>query len=116
MEKYSSGLSGKAGLLEETLLSLQLIADGYSESDLRSAVLTDDILGKSTHETRLSIYKKIHKRYLSNWATGEKLAKVVNSASSLAEKRLYVYYEFCKSNLLLYDAITEPIWDRFENG
>ncbi len=116
MEKYSSGLSGKAGLVEETLLSLKLIADGYSTDDLRAAILNDDILGKSTHETRLAVYKKIYQRYLSNWNTGESLARVANRAGGLAEKKLYYYYELCKSDLILYDAITGPVWERFENG
>jgi len=116
MEKYSSGLSGKAGLVEETLLSLQLIAEGYSADDLKTAIINNDILGKSTHGTRKAVYEKVYQRYLSNLATGEQLAKVVTSASNSIEKKQYIYYELCKSEPILYDAIIGPVWDRFENG
>lgn len=116
MEKYSSRLSGKASLVEETLISLQLISEGYSVEEIKTAVINDDILGKSTHGTRKAVYEKVNQRYLSNFEIREQLAKVVNNSSNSNEKKQYIYYELCKSEPILYDAITGPVWDRFENG
>jgi len=64
---YSAGLSGKAGLLDETLTVLQLVAQGQGPVELRSSVLESDVLGKATHENRRSIWDKLHQRYLADW-------------------------------------------------
>ena len=116
MEKYSSRLSGKASLEEETLITLQLISEGYTVEEIKTAVINDDILGKSTHGTRKAVYEKVNQRYLSNIAIREQLAKIVDNTSNSNEKKQYIYYELCKSEPILYDAIIGPVWDRFEKG
>ncbi len=113
---YSASLSGKAGLLAETLTVLQLIAKGNDLNAVRAAVVEGDSLGKATHENRLSIWSKIHERYLTHWPQAVLLARAVAATSDSNLARLLIYYEFCRSEPVLYDAIAGPIYTRFSAG
>ena len=113
---YSAGLSGKAGLLDETLTVLQLVAQGQGPEELRSSVLESDVLGKATHENRRSIWDKLHQRYLADWPNAVRLAKIVAASSDRNSASLLIYYEFCRSEPILYDAVTGPVFTRFTTG
>ena len=112
---YTTGLSGKAGLVKETVTALRLIAKGFTEDAVRAAFLEEDILGKDTYENRLSIWKKIHQRYLGNWNRAILLSRII-SEENLGNTKLFLYYEFCKVESILYDAIVSPICSRFAAG
>jgi len=113
--KYSTGLSGKAGLVDETFVALRLVANGKLEADVKAAVVVDDLLGKATHESRNAIWAKLHQRYFRDWERAALLSKLV-STSTFELGRLFVYYEFCRSESILYDAVTQPIYSRFQAG
>lgn len=114
--KYTATLSSKAGLVEETLAALRLVSDGKSEDDLRFAFLQEDLLGKDTHENRLTIWKRLHQRFFVNWKRTVTLAKMVNWVSNFNYARLFIYYDFCISEPILFDAVTKPVFNRFSNG
>ena len=113
--KYSTGLSGKAGLVDETFAALRLVANGKLEADVKAAVVVDDLLGKATHESRNAIWAKLHQRYFRDWERAALLSKLV-STSTFELGKLFVYYEFCRSESILYDAVTQPIYSRFQAG
>jgi hypothetical protein len=115
VSKYTTGLSGKAGLVEETFTALRMISDGKDKEAVRFAFLQEDILGKDTHESRLSIWKKINQRYFGDWKRVQALSKLVTTLP-YDTARFLIYYEFCRSEPILYDAITTVAYKRFANG
>ena len=115
LNKYSSRLSGKAGLVEETFAVLRLVMEGKNEVDIKSAVLNDDLLSKATFESRRAVWNKLSQRYFYDWKHTTFLSKLVAS-SNFDLGKLFVYYEFCLAEPILYDAITQPIYSRFEAG
>jgi len=116
LTKYSAALSSKAGLVDETFVALRLVASGKSVEELRFAFLQEDLLGKDTQENRLTIWKKIHQRYLADWRRATLLSRVVTGISKHDLARLFAYYDFCRAESILYDAVTQPVYARFENG
>jgi hypothetical protein len=113
---YSAGLSGKASLIDETLTVLRLVAEGQSLADIRAAVLDSDVLGKATQANRRSVWARIHQRYLADWSKACRLAALVNSLDDRNAGNLLIYSEFCLSDQVLFDAITGPIYERYESG
>lgn len=113
--KYSSGLSGKASLIDETITAMRYASQSSEKEGVKKAILEDDLLGKSTHESRSTIWDKLHQRYFVNWKRSKLLAKVVE-ALPFETARLFIYYDFCRTEPILYDAITTPIYSRFEDG
>jgi len=116
MRKYSATLSSKAGLVDETFTALRFIAGGKTEEALRIAFLDEDVLGKDTHENRRAIWTRLHQRYLSDWGRAKTLAKMATRESNYDFARLFIYYEFCLSEAILYDAIIEKVHVRYVNG
>ena len=114
--KYTAALSSKAGLVDETLAALRYVVGGKSEDELRFAFLQEDLLGKDTHENRLTIWKRLHQRFFVDWKQTILLAKVINWISNYDHARLFIYYDFCLSEAILYDAVTGPVYERFSNG
>ena len=115
-QPYSASLSGKAGLLDETLTTLGLVVNGSDLEAVRAAIVEGDVLGKATHENRLSVWKKIHERYLTNWPQAVLLAKMVTASPDYNSARLLIYYEFCRSEPILYDAIVGSVYEQFSAG
>jgi hypothetical protein len=113
--KYSTRLSGKAGLVDETFAVLRLVTDGNHEATIKSAVMDDDFLSKATHESRRAIWNKLYQRYFHNWERSKILSKMVSN-SNFELGKLFVYYDFCQSESILFDAVTQPIYNRFEAG
>ena len=113
---YSSSLSGKASLIEETLAVLRLVAAGQPIDELRAAVLDSDVLSKATQANRRSVWAKVHQRYLADWSKARRLAITVDSLGDRNISNLLIYYEFCLSDQILYDAVTGPICERYESG
>jgi len=113
---YSASLSGKAGLLEETLTMLRLVSAGDDLDAVRAAIVEGDLLRKATYENRLSVWHKLHERYLVDWPRAVSLATMVAASLDNNSARLLIYYEFCRSEAILYDAIVGPVYERFNAG
>lgn len=114
--QYSARLSGKAGLVDETFAVLRLITNGnQQEVDIKSAVINDDILLKSTHNSRTAIWDKLYQRYFHDWERSILLSRLV-SDSSFEVGKLFIYYDFCRAEPVLFDAVTQPIYSRFDAG
>ncbi len=116
MRKYSAALSSKAGLVDETFTALRLIADGKNEEALRIAFLEEDVLGKDTHENRRAIWTRLRQRFLSDWDRAKILAKMVAGESNYDSARLFIYYAFCLSEYILYDAVIQQAYTRYVEG
>lgn len=115
LTKYSAALSSKAGLIDETFASLRFLSTGRSEDELRFALVQDDLLGKDSYENRLTIWKRLHQRYFYDWQRSVLLARVT-AGVNYDIARLFIYYDFCRAEPVLYDAISQPVYARFEAG
>ena len=63
---YSSMLSGKGALLDETLAILRQIDRGHSLDQIRAMIMDHDLLAKTTMSTRQSVWDHVHARYLTD--------------------------------------------------
>jgi len=113
---YSSALSGKGALLEETLTILRQIDQGYSAEQVRTMVIEQDLLGKMTLSTRRSVWKRIRERYLRDEHHARVLARMVVHAPDRQTERLVLFYEFCRSTPLLRDVTIECVYPRYAAG
>jgi len=94
---YSSGLSSKGALLDETLAVLRKIDQGCDTDQVRTMVLEQDLLGKTTQSTRESVWDRIHSRYLGDRTPARTLARMVVHASDRQTEQLVLFYEFCRA-------------------
>ena len=113
---YSSTLSGKGALLQETLAVLRLINQRHSTEQVKTMVLEHDLLGKATLSTRESVWDHIHARYLGDEDHTRTLAHMVVHATDRQTERLVLFYEFCRSIPILRDVTTECIYPRYTAG
>lgn len=113
---YSSVLSGKSSLIEETLAVLRQIDQGHGPAQVKTMVIEQDLLGKMTRSTRESVWDHIHARYLSDESHARVLAHMVLHAPDRQTEKLALFYEFCCSNLLLRDVTTECVYPRYAAG
>jgi hypothetical protein len=113
---YTTGLSAKTALLEETLAVLRQISQGDAITEVKERVIADDLLGKDTVSTRESVWKRIHARYLSDDEYARTLARMVVHAPDLQTQKLVLFYEFASSNPLLWDVVIECVYPRYAGG
>jgi len=113
---YSSTLSGKGALLDETLTVLREIDHGHSVSEVKSMVVDEDLLGKTTVSTRVSVWDHIHARYLSDIGHARVLARMVLRAPDRQTERLVLFYELCRSFPILRDITIGCVYSRYAAG
>jgi hypothetical protein len=113
---YSSMLSSKGALLDETLAVLKQIDHGHSPGEVRSLVMDHDLLGKMTTSTRQSVWDHIHARYLSDGDHAHVLAHMVVHAPDRQTERLVLFYEFCRSTPVLRDVTIQCVYPRYATG
>lgn len=113
---YSTVLSRKGALLDETLAVLRCIDAGESVDAVRRRVLTDDLLLKTTFETRRGVWKEIRYRYLHDPELTALLAHMVVHAPDKITRQLVLFFEFCHSQPLLRDTVLECIFPRYASG
>jgi len=113
---YSSGLSSKGALLDETLAVLRQIDQGCDTDQVRTMVLEQDLLGKTTQSTRESVWDRIHSRYLGDRARAHTLARMVVHAPDRQTEKLVLFYEFCRASPLLRDTTIECVYARYAEG
>ena len=113
---YSSALSAKAALLDETLAVLREIDRGHTVSEVQAMVVEDDLLGKTTVRTRESIWESIHARYLGDERNPQLVARMVVHAPDRQTQRLVLFYELCRSSPILRDTTIHYICPRYAEG
>jgi len=113
---YSSMLSSKGALLDETLAVLRQIDRGHSLDQVRAMVMDHDLLGKTTMRTREAIWENIHARYLNNGDLARLLARMVVHAPDRQTERLVLFYEFCRSTPILRDTTIHCVYPRYAAG
>lgn len=113
---YSSGLSSKGSLIEETLAVFRQMDQGHTLPEVKAMVVERDILGKMTQTTREVVWKRIHARYLGDETKARTLAQMVVHASDRQTEKLVLFYEFCRSTPLLRDVTTECVYPRYADG
>jgi len=113
---YTSTLSSKGALLEETLIVLRQIDQGRSIEGVRTMVVDQDLLGKTSESTRRTEWKKIRRRYLSDSNHARTLARMVVHAPDRQTQKLVLFYELCRSTPLLRDTTIECVYPRYANG
>lgn len=113
---YTSALSSKGALLEETLAVLRQMDRGHCIEDVRAMVVEQDLLGKTSKSTRRTEWKKIHRRYLANAGHTPTLARMVVHAPDGQTQKLVLFYELCRSTPLLRDTTIECVYRRYAEG
>jgi hypothetical protein len=113
---YSSMLSGKGALLDETLAVLQQIDRGHSLDQVRAMVMDHDLLGKMTMRTREAVWENIHARYLADGNHARLLARMVVHAPDRQTERLVLFYELCRSSPILRDTTIYCVYPRYAAG
>lgn len=113
---YSSGLSSKGTLVEETLAVLRELDQGRSVREIKTMVIEHDLLTKVTRATRVTVWDRIHARYLANENQARTLARMVVRAPDRETGRLVLFYELCRSNPLLHDVTVECVFPRYAGG
>jgi len=113
---YSSMLSGKGALLDETLAVLQQIDRGHSLDQVRAMVMDHDLLSKTTMSTRRSVWKHIHTRYLADGDHARVLARMVVHAPDRQTERLVLLHELCRSSPILRDTTIYCVYPRYAAG
>lgn len=116
--RYTSALSSKGALLEETLTVLRLVDQGHSIEDVRTMVVDQDLLGKTSESTRRTEWKNIYRRYLSesNCKHARTLARMVVHAPDRQTQKLVLFYELCRSTPLLHGTTIECVYPRYAKG
>ena len=113
---YSSMLSGKGALLDETLAVLLQIDRGHSLDQVRAMVMDQDLLGKMTMRTRQLVWEHIHARYLSDGDHAHVVARMVIHAPDRQTERLVLFYELCRSSPILRDTTIYCVYPRYAAG
>ena len=113
---YSSGLSSKGSLLEETLAVFRQIDQGHTVHEVKAMVVEQDLLGKMTQTTRKLVWERIHTRYFGDETNARTLARMIVHAPDRQTERLVLFYEFCRSTPLLRDVTTECVYPRYAGG
>jgi len=113
---YSSALSSKAALIDETLTILREIDHGHSPDEVRAWVMERDLLGKETMRTRESAWEHVHARYLADERRRHLVARMVVRAPDRATQKLVLFYELCRSSLLLRDTMLGCVYPRYAAG
>jgi hypothetical protein len=116
---YSSSLSGKAGLLDETRQVLQQIAAGYSLDEVRRMVLDSNLLSKQSQHTRKAVWDSIRLRLpgIDNAERLTRLARIVTSSGLTTQtQNLILFYELCRSQPLIADLTTDCVYPLYTSG
>jgi len=113
---YSSGLSSKGSLLDETLIVLRQLDQGRSPAEVKAMVVEQDLLGKMTRANRAAVWKRIHARYLGDDGHARTLAHMVIHAPDRQTEKLVLFYEFCRAIPLLRDVTIECVYPRYVAG
>lgn len=119
MEKdltYTSGLSAKGALIEETLTVLRGLDQGLSVAEIKRQVLEQDVLGKDSRLTRESVWDRIHARYLTDPQRAWMVARMAIHAPERQTQRLVLFYEFCRAAPLLRDVTRDCIYPHYQAG
>lgn len=113
---YSTGISAKGALLDETLTVMRELDRGATIDEVRRRVLEVDLLGKDTVSTRESVWKRIHARYLGDPARAALIARMATRAPDPATRALVLFFEFCRANPLLHDVTARCVFPRYRAG
>lgn len=113
---YSSRLSGKGALLDETLAVLREIDRGQAVNEVRTTVMDHDLLGKMTMRTRKNVWEDIRARYLTDGDHAQVLARIVMHAPDRQTERLLLFYEMCRSSAILRDTTIHCVYHRYSEG
>ena len=116
--RYSSQISSKSSLINETFQVMSALADGNSVDQVRDLALKDNLLFKQTKQTNQTVWKAIYLRYLSGRTTNEIQTLAHTVASSLPERArlLVLFYEFARVVPLVYDLAVRCLYNLFEEG
>ena len=116
---YSSSLSGKAGLLDETKLVLQYLATGQSIDDVRGMVVEQNLLSKQSPHTRQAVWDAIRLR-LAGMGDDHRIRRVARVVTSpqltVQAQNLILFYELCRSQPLLADLTADCLYPLYAKG
>lgn len=116
--RYSSLLSSKSSLINETLQVMSALVDGHSVDEVRDLVLRENLLLKQTMNTRQTIWDVLHVRYLSGRTSDEihNIARVTGSSLPERARLLVLFYELARAVPLVYDLTVHCLYDLYEDG
>lgn len=111
----SSRNTSKGALVKETYAVFSAIRTGLPPSDIRQAILSGDVLQKTSYETRRKIWNAIHHRYLSvcpHWI-GQALAAATQEGQQSPAYLSLAYLYFALRDRLVFNFVTGPVWNKW---
>ncbi len=117
MKQFDTQITRALSLIPETKKVLIRLANGKSIQEIKDLILKDNLLAKNTDSTRKKIWYALKSRFLENSEVDLKsLKKIVNSKLLPSIKDLIIYYYFCKYEYIVYELVTEPIFNQYKMG
>lgn len=114
---YTTQLQAGLGLVNETLLLLDLWSQGMSGADLNKAALRSGAFPKmSARRLRNIVIECFAPRYLREGARPAQLLKTLLPTATAPELGQLLLLYTCRANPILADFIREVYWDRYAGG
>ena len=116
--RYNSTITGKGTLLPESKMVFGEIASGKSPSEVRDAIIHEDMVDRTTHHTREKVWKEVYRRYIS----GRDTEHIKSSAHFVSYCRnpnavdLVLFYEYCQIDPLLFDLTSDCTYSLYQGA
>lgn len=115
---YSTRNTTKGALVKETFKFFRAVREGLPLYEARKAIIEDNILNKTTFETRRAILKSLNIRYLSicpEWVSAS-LAEATSMGIHSPEFLSLAYLYYVLRDRITYEFVVGPVWTRWKNG
>ncbi len=117
-QKYTAVLAKGLGILEETLVLLQVWEPGMSVRQLAEVAINDGILGKATAKRAKDLVSEVFApRYLvANGRPAEQLKNLLNEGVNPVKLGQILLIHTARANAILHDFISEVYWAKYSEG
>lgn len=118
MGPISSRNTSKGALIQETFHIFNVINAGIDVSEVKQRILVENVLHKTSYETRRKIWNAIGHRYLAvcpQWA-GQALAAASQNGVQSPEFLSLAYLYFVLRDRLTFEFIVGPVWNSWQQG
>jgi hypothetical protein len=112
---FSSRNSSKGSMLKEAFALFSAARSGVAPENLRSAVMGGSILPRAAYETRRTVGRLLHHRYLSvlpGWVA-RAMADATKQGMQSPEFVSLAYLHYALRDRLTFEFVTGPVWTRW---
>jgi hypothetical protein len=114
----SSRNTSKGALVQETFTVFKAADNQIRASDLKHLILTENVVHKTSYQTRRKIWNAIEHRYLSTcpqWI-GRAVAAATEKGVQSADFLSLAYLYFALRDRVTFEFIVGPVWDKWQQG